>query len=592
MKKLLALILALMLATTVFTACSTESSDDKDEDEISEDYQDAIEKFEKVLNGKVTEKSIKALMPDEVWDCLDLDGDDLEEIEDTATYVKEDIADYMNEDILWYDGIEPEDITIVYDVEDDPEKLSKKERSRLEGELEDCYGEKFEIENAYELYGAIRFEIDFSNVEDEDDVEEIEYELEDMADEINAYAVLIDGEWYLLDSEATYVFIFFPYCEYYYEDFVIIEDEPAMDDAEEVADEEAPADEAEDATEAEWVFQSAIDNYEELFNGNVTKSTLKAVMPDVAWNYLGLTSSDIRDIEDFAYSYCYEDIFDLHEDISQEDIVWMLDVESTDSLTYSEIWDIEEELEDYYGEYIAVDEAYELHCVLRFDVDLDCIYYYDEREEVEDDLYYFDNEDVYAYAIKIDGKWYLVDGYDRYMFRFPACGWFFDDYTTEDEEAAAEDDWYYEEDETVGTKLAEVFRDSATTYYSCEDIAYTLIEDLPFAAGVVPVEEGYLSGFDNHSVEGFSEAYMFAPMIGSIPFVGYVFDLSYDVDVDDFMDELEYNANLRWNICVEADELVVDNVGDKVFFVMCPSSFDVDESDAYDDFYDEEVAAE
>ena len=37
--------------------------------------------------------------------------------------------------------------------------------------------------------------------------------------------------------------------------------------------------------------------------------------------------------------------------------------------------------------------------------------------------------------------------------------------------------------------------------------------------------------------------------------------------------DLKANANLRWNICTTADEMVAGSVGNKVFFVMCPTEF-------------------
>jgi hypothetical protein len=88
------------------------------------------------------------------------------------------------------------------------------------------------------------------------------------------------------------------------------------------------------------------------------------------------------------------------------------------------------------------------------------------------------------------------------------------------------------------------------------------------------VEPGLLNGFDNAEITGFEEGVLFAPMIGSIPFVGYVFTLADDADVDAFETTLKDNANLAWNICTEADEMVVDHVGSEVFFVMCPASLD------------------
>ena len=111
---------------------------------------------------------------------------------------------------------------------------------------------------------------------------------------------------------------------------------------------------------------------------------------------------------------------------------------------------------------------------------------------------------------------------------------------------------------------------------SAQEIADALLTNsvIPFAGGSVPVEPGLLSGFGNTEITGFEEGVMFAPTIGSIPFVGYVFDLADDTDADDFVATLEDNANRRWNVCVEADETVVELNGDKVFFVMSPLHFE------------------
>ena len=111
---------------------------------------------------------------------------------------------------------------------------------------------------------------------------------------------------------------------------------------------------------------------------------------------------------------------------------------------------------------------------------------------------------------------------------------------------------------------------------SAQEIADTLLTNsiIPFMGGSVPVEPGLLTGFGNAEITGFEEGVMFAPMIGSIPFVGYVFDLAEGTDAAAFVKTLEDNADRRWNICVEADETVVEVNGDKVFFVMSPLSFE------------------
>ena len=59
-----------------------------------------------------------------------------------------------------------------------------------------------------------------------------------------------------------------------------------------------------------------------------------------------------------------------------------------------------------------------------------------------------------------------------------------------------------------------------------------------------------------------------------IPFIGYIFKLAEGTDVEAFKTNLEENANLRWNICTAAEELVIENEGNTVFFLMCPASFE------------------
>lgn len=128
--------------------------------------------------------------------------------------------------------------------------------------------------------------------------------------------------------------------------------------------------------------------------------------------------------------------------------------------------------------------------------------------------------------------------------------------------------------QTVGTKLLSVFKSNANG--STDAIANAIIEkgELPFAGMAMGVEPGLLNGFDNAEISGFKTGTVFAPMIGSIPFIGYIFELDDGVSAQEFISNLKKNANLRWNICVEADEMVTGNVGNKVFFVMCPKEFD------------------
>lgn len=125
--------------------------------------------------------------------------------------------------------------------------------------------------------------------------------------------------------------------------------------------------------------------------------------------------------------------------------------------------------------------------------------------------------------------------------------------------------------ESLGQTLLGEFKamDASTDAYT---MAETLIghEMIQFMGGAMEIEPGLLSGFDNYEVTGFEKGAMFGPMMGSIAFVGYIFDLPEDADVDAFVTGLKDNANPSWQICVTADETIVEVSGDKVFFLMSP----------------------
>ena len=128
---------------------------------------------------------------------------------------------------------------------------------------------------------------------------------------------------------------------------------------------------------------------------------------------------------------------------------------------------------------------------------------------------------------------------------------------------------------TVGSVLAEEFKttyEGKTALETAEGLAAS--KTLPFSGMAVEVEPGFLTGFDNYEVKGFKEGAMFAPMMGTIPFVGYVFTLEEATDVETFKKDLNDNANLRWNICTEAEELTVESEDNTVFFLMSPKKFE------------------
>ena len=135
------------------------------------------------------------------------------------------------------------------------------------------------------------------------------------------------------------------------------------------------------------------------------------------------------------------------------------------------------------------------------------------------------------------------------------------------------------EPETVGEKLLADFKADSTG--TPQEIAERILsnEIIQFMSGATPVEEGLLTGFDNAEIKGFKEGVMFGPAMSSIAFVGYIFELPEDADVEAFKTTLKDSANLRWNICVEAEELIVENEGNKVFFLMCPKSLAQPEDD-------------
>ena len=108
-----------------------------------------------------------------------------------------------------------------------------------------------------------------------------------------------------------------------------------------------------------------------------------------------------------------------------------------------------------------------------------------------------------------------------------------------------------------------------------EEIANTLITNpiIPFMGGAMAVEPGFLQGF-NEEISGFEKGAVFMPMMGSIAFVGYVFELAEDADVNAFISTLKTQSNPRWNICVTADYTQVGAYENKVYFLMYPADLD------------------
>ena len=148
----------------------------------------------------------------------------------------------------------------------------------------------------------------------------------------------------------------------------------------------------------------------------------------------------------------------------------------------------------------------------------------------------------------------------------------------EPEADAGEDTGAVPVGESLGVQLQNAFLEAAKADpdLSAMDMVTSLMATpaLSFGPVAAEVEPGLLTGFGNTEITGFEEAVMFAPMIGSIPFVGYVFRLGEDGDTHAFADLLDENADPRWNICTEAEQTVVAVSGQLVFFVMCPMSLE------------------
>ena len=134
---------------------------------------------------------------------------------------------------------------------------------------------------------------------------------------------------------------------------------------------------------------------------------------------------------------------------------------------------------------------------------------------------------------------------------------------------------------TVAATFAEVFKAEAAKEDATANTIATALsmnETVAFMPMVQDMEAGYLAGFDA-DITGFEACTAFMPMIGTIPFVSYVFELAADADADAFVTTLKDNANLRWNICTAAEEMLVETEGNFVFVIMAPLSFEQPEAE-------------
>ena len=125
-------------------------------------------------------------------------------------------------------------------------------------------------------------------------------------------------------------------------------------------------------------------------------------------------------------------------------------------------------------------------------------------------------------------------------------------------------------EDTLGGKLYLNFLEQIQANNDIEAVATAISteEITGYTCVVMPCEEGYLAGFDEE-ITGFDKAVSFAPMISTIPMVGYIFEVE---NPEEFKNMLEEKAYTAWNICTQAYEMVVEVYDNYVFFVMCPNT--------------------
>lgn len=130
-----------------------------------------------------------------------------------------------------------------------------------------------------------------------------------------------------------------------------------------------------------------------------------------------------------------------------------------------------------------------------------------------------------------------------------------------------------EEPKTVANMLSETFKEVIETEKNIEKVAKTIAENeiiVPEVQTFTIAKGDYLAGF-KEEIKGFKKAVGIAPMINTIPLIAYVFEVE---ETESFTKSLEENADLRWNICTQADEKKITVVDNYIFFIMSPNSFE------------------
>ena len=128
-------------------------------------------------------------------------------------------------------------------------------------------------------------------------------------------------------------------------------------------------------------------------------------------------------------------------------------------------------------------------------------------------------------------------------------------------------------DNTVAVNLVQEFKKEINETKNIKKVAKKLAEsdaNMPALEVADMTKADYLMGF-KEQITGYKKAYVIAPTISTIPFIAYIFESDNPTELANTLKE---QANLRWNICTEADEMQIAVVDNYVFFVMSPNNFD------------------
>lgn len=103
-----------------------------------------------------------------------------------------------------------------------------------------------------------------------------------------------------------------------------------------------------------------------------------------------------------------------------------------------------------------------------------------------------------------------------------------------------------------------------------DEIGLKIIEsvDVEYDLDMNHVYPGYLLGFSQDIVH-FEDAVIISPIVGTIPFVCYVFQTS---EPELLTKEIENYHDMRWNICTEAEEKILKQDHNFVLFAMTPAN--------------------